>query len=182
MTRSLRLRPVTFTTALLLLAGAGGCGSTQKSSPETPANQRETPATADKKKPRIVGEIESVESPRRKRMRIWGRVEKIISAKHGQLPPLQKVSDGGVGDPVAEIVNETQFELTIWFAGKCAHKTKVPPRGKITAVFCPGSYHIAAMVDNKEYLPLVRENQKFDGGVGYQLKVIIKKRPTSDAK
>lgn len=176
------LRTVSFTISLLLLAGSGGCGTTQKSSPETAVDQRGSQAAEDKK-PRIVGDVEKVESPRRKRMRIWGRVERIISNKHGQLPPLEKVSDGGVGDPVAEIINETRFELTIWFAGKCAHKTKVPPRGRITAVFCPGTYHIAAMVNNKEYLPLVREDQKFDGGVGYQLKVIIKKRPTtSDTK
>jgi hypothetical protein len=176
------LRQVTFIVALLLMADAGGCGTTQKTPPETPGSQQGQ-TTESKKRPRIVGDVERVDSPRRKRMRIWGRVEKIINDKHGQLPPLEKVSDGGVGDPVAEIINETQFELTIWFAGKCAHKTLVPPRGRITAVFCPGTYHIAAMVNNNEYLPLVRENQKFDGGVGYQLKVIIKKRPTtSDTK
>ena len=111
-------------------------------------------------------------------MRIWGHVQRIIEKKHGKLPALQTVKKGGVGDPVTEIINDTPYKLTIWFAGKCAHETDVKPRGRIIAVFCPGSYHLAAMVDNKEYLPLVRENQVFEGGKGYKLSIIIKQRPT----
>lgn len=92
---------------------------------------------------------------------------------------MQKVSSATVGDPVTRIHNETEFKLTIWFAGKCSHQTEVPPSSTITAVFCPGTYQIAAVVDNEDYLPLVREDQKFASGIGYELKFIIKKKPSN---
>ena len=130
---------------------------------------------------RITGDV-GLESLKRKRMRIWGSVQRIIEKKHGKLPKLETTSKGGVGDPVTEIINDTPYKLTIWFAGKCAHQTEVPKRGRIIAVFCPGTYHLAAMVDNKEYLPLVREHQTFKGGMGYKLSIIIRQRPSTTTK
>ena len=175
---------------LLLAALLGGCGAagpppaTGGESGETAtagqgagsgaASQPRAAGTAAA--PRIEGALER-ETPKQRKMRIWGSVKRIIEKNHGKLPELETVSKSGVGDPVTEILNETAFKLTIWFAGPCAHQTEVPPRGRILAVFCQGSYHIAAMVDNKEYLPLVRENQQFEPGRGYKLSIIIKQRP-----
>lgn len=147
--------------------GAAGNASASGASSRGPGEQR------------IVGTLarSPAERARRKRIRIWGKVKRVIAGEHGELPPLRRTSEDGIGDPVTQISNETTFGLSVWFAGKCAHKTEVPARGKVTAVFCPGTYHIAAVVDSEDYLPLVREDQTFEAGVGYLLQFIVKKRP-----
>jgi hypothetical protein len=116
---------------------------------------------------------------RARRIKIIGTVHRIMEKEHGSLPPLTPVSKGGAGDPVVEIVNDTDFALTIWFAGKCAHRSYVPPAKKSTELFCPGTYDVAAVVDSPDYMPLVREGQEFAGGVRYQLRIIIRRRPES---
>lgn len=177
------------TLALLLSHACSGCGAGQdtktggeaaKASPE-PAGPQTQPAVKGGQRMRITGDV-GLESLKRKRMRIWGSVQRIIEKKHGKLPKLETTSKGGVGDPVTVIINDTPYKLTLWFAGKCAHQTEVPKRGRITTVFCPGTYHLAAMVDNKEYLPLVREHQTFEGGMAYKLSIIIRQRPSTITK
>lgn len=161
--------------ALALLA----CSS-QSRPPKTVKNTTTTQQSKDvaAQQGEIIGEVERIPAdPEKRRIVIWGKVHRIMEAKHGELPEAKPVSTGGVGDPVATIENSTPFPLTLWFSGKCAHHTEVPPREKVTAAFCPGTYHIAAVVDNKDYLPLVRENQKFEGGVAYVLQVVVKQRP-----
>jgi hypothetical protein len=167
--------------AITLLA----CGPGHPPSPppqdvksKTTPGTRPTPTKKADGQEEIVGEVDRIPAePKRRRMVIWGKVQRIIEKKHDQLPEAKPISTGGVGDPVTEIKNGTSFNLTLYFAGKCAHHTKVPPMGKVTAVFCPGTYNIAAVVDNQDYLPLVRQDQKFEGGVSYLLQVVVKQRP-----
>ena len=115
---------------------------------------------------------------RRKHMKIWGQVERIRSGKHGQLPALTAESSGGEGDPITKIRNQTQFKLTIWFAGKCSNQVEVPAGTDVTAIFCAGRYNLAAMVDESAFLPLVREDQDFEKGVQYKLEFFVKKPPS----
>jgi hypothetical protein len=114
---------------------------------------------------------------KRRRVRIWGEVERIRSGKHGSLPPLTTTAKGGLGDPVTKIQNGTQYGLTIWFAGPCSHEVHVKPKTTVTAVFCAGSYNLAAMVDTTTFLPLVREQQDFEVGVEYLLNFFVEKQP-----
>jgi hypothetical protein len=126
----------------------------------------------------IVGKVERLPTdPKRRKMVIWGKVTRIMEKKHRELPEAKVVSQGGVGDPVTEIKNETPFNLTLWFAGQCAHHTEVKAMTTATVVFCPGKYNIAAVVDNRDFLPLVRQNQEFKGGTAYVLQVVVKQRP-----
>jgi hypothetical protein len=129
---------------------------------------------------RIVGEVERVEA--RRRMKIWGKVEAIRKAEHGELPPLTTTAAGGVGDPVTEIRNQTADQLTVWFAGKCSHQVDVPATANVTAVFCPGTYNIAAMLGDKNFLPLVREDQEFTAGMQYRLDFFVEKAPSVTKK
>lgn len=191
MTMRTKMRPIVCLVsalALLLTHGCSGGGGPETKTggeaakePPKKAGAQSRPAASGGQRMRITGDV-GLESLKRKRMRIWGSVQRIIEKKHGKLPQLETVSKGGIGDPVTEIINDTPYKLTLWFAGKCAHQTEVPKRGRITAVFCPGTYHLAAMVANKEYLPLVREHQTFKGGMGYKLSIIIKQRPTTTPK
>jgi len=128
----------------------------------------------------IVGEVERVAAGRR--MKIWGKVEAIRKGKHGELPPLTTTASGGVGDPVTEIRNQTAGQLTIWFAGKCGHQVDVPATANVTAVFCPGTYNIAAMLEDKNFLPLVREDQEFIAGMKYRLDFFVEKAPSVTKK
>jgi len=171
--------------ASVILALSLGCGSAAPPS-ETPQgvnkpNETHRTGTTDQqvqKHNRIVGKVERLpDDPKRRRIIIWGKVQKIIGSEHDQLPPAQAVSHGGVGDPVTEIRNSTPYGMTIWFAGPCAHHTTVPSGGTVTSAFCGGTYNIAAVVDDTGYLPLVRANQEFKGGVGYVLQLVIKQRP-----
>jgi hypothetical protein len=125
---------------------------------------------------KIEGDVERMQ--RRKHMKIWGQVERIRSGKHGQLPELTTESSGGEGDPVTKIRNQTSFKLTIWFAGKCSHQVEVPAGTDVTAIFCAGKYNLAAMVDDRAFLPLVREDQDFEKGVLYKLEFFVQKRPS----
>jgi hypothetical protein len=125
---------------------------------------------------KIEGDVERMQ--RRKQMKIWGQVERIRSGKHGQLPEITAESSGGEGDPVTKIRNQTQFKLTIWFAGKCSHQVEVPAGTDVTAIFCAGKYNLAAMVDDRAFLPLVREDQDFEKGVQYKLEFFVQKSPT----
>jgi hypothetical protein len=162
---------------LMLLMPLIGCSSPPTKSPE---HGTRGPAPAGKAKPKqIVGEAErsSGQLAETRRIRIWGKVHHIIQNEHGELPRARQVSAGGVGDPVTEIRNVTPFKLTLWFAGTCSHQTEVKPASSTTVVFCPGTYHIAAEVEEKEYLPLVRENQEFKAGMRYILQVVVKQRP-----
>jgi hypothetical protein len=122
---------------------------------------------------RISGELER----KQRRMKIWGQVERLRRGKHGDLPPVTATARGGVGDPVTEIKNDTRFTLTIWFAGPCGHQVEVKPRTALTAVFCAGTYNLAAMVEEKSFLPLVRENQQFEEGVQYKLEFFVERPP-----
>ena len=124
---------------------------------------------------RIEGEVERTD--RRKRMHIWGKVERIRNSAHGELPPLTATPSGTGGDPVTKIRNQTQFKLTIWFAGKCSHEVEVPAATDVTAAFCAGRYNLAAAVDDSGFLPLVREDQDFENGVQYLLEFFVKKPP-----
>lgn len=169
-----------------IVAATGlGCGSPGAKPPETGprtgggTTSPEKPASQPGAHPgQIVGEIER-EAPGggKRRMRIWGQVHRVKSGEHGALPPAAPVSAGGLGDPVTEIRNDTQFELTIWFAGKCPQEVKVPSRTSKMIAFCPGTYHIATEVEDKDYLPLIRENQEFKAGTGYLIQVVVKRRP-----
>jgi hypothetical protein len=132
------------------------------------------------KRDKIVADVERIAA--RKRMKIWGQVERLRKSDHGQLPPLTTTSTGGVGDPVTDISNQTPAKLTIWFAGKCSHQVDVPASTTITAVFCPGSYNIAAMLEDNAFLPLVREEQEFTEGVRYRLDFFVKKPPSVKKK
>lgn len=154
-----------------------GCSSAP---PKSPEHAKRDPATAEKAQPkRIVGEVDRSpgEVAQARRIRIWGKVHHIIQNEHGELPRARQVSAGGVGDPVTEIRNVTPFRLTLWFAGSCSHQTEVKPASSTTVVFCPGTYHIAAEVEERDYLPLVRENQEFKAGMRYILQVVVKQRP-----
>lgn len=164
--------------AALVLARCSGPGRPPAPPPEDVKSRTIQARPPDKPQEEITGDVERIPAePKRRKMVIWGRVQRIIEKKHDVLPEAKPVSTGGVGDPVTEIKNGTPFNLTLYFAGKCAHHTKVPPNGSITAVFCPGTYNIAAVVDNDAYLPLVRQDQKFEGGVAYLLQVVVKQRP-----
>jgi hypothetical protein len=168
---------------LLVSMFAAACGSSTKAPPpRDPGDvdvKSKTISTARKDdEGEIVGKVERLPAdPKRRKMVIWGKVTQIIEKKHDQLPEVKVVSQGGVGDPVTEIKNETPFNLTLWFAGQCAHHTEVKAGTTATVVFCPGQYNIAAVVDNKNFLPLVRENQEFKGGTAYVLQVVVKQRP-----
>ncbi len=161
--------------ALILTLSA--CGSTQGKGVEHPpvAKKADDAPTSGK----IEGDLQQIntEELTRKKMKIWGEVERIRKTKHAKLPPLTATLTGGKGDPVTEISNKTQTTLTIWFAGECSHQVKVPKDATVTTVFCPGSYNIAAMVDDNAFLPLLREGQLFKAGVHYRLDFFVKKSP-----
>jgi hypothetical protein len=162
--------------AFLALGAAAAC-----SGPQQRAGNGESSRGAATGRPlagpagTIEGEVER--TARQRHMRIWGQVERIRAGAHGKLPPLTTTASGGAGDPVTKIRNQTQFRLTIWFAGKCSHQVDVPPETDVTAIFCAGRYNLAAMVDDRAFLPLVREDQDFEKGVQYRLDFFVKKAP-----
>lgn len=162
--------------ALLAINAAAACSGPQQRAGHGESSQG-TAASRPVAGPagRIEGEVER--TARQRHMRIWGQVERIRAGVHGQLPPLTTTASGGAGDPVTKIRNQTQFKLTIWFAGKCSHQVEVPPETDVTAIFCAGRYNLAAMVDDRAFLPLVREDQDFEKGVEYRLDFFVKKAP-----
>jgi hypothetical protein len=174
--------------AATLLGSA--CGPTQSPKTGVPAGHVGTGAdtgagvgqvgAGGTKRDKIVAEVERIAA--RKRMKIWGQVERLRKSDHGELPPLTATSTGGAGDPVTDISNQTPAKLTIWFAGKCSHQVDVPASTKITTVFCPGTYNIAAMLEDNAFLPLVREEQEFTAGVRYRLDFFVKKPPSVKKK
>ena len=164
----------------LVLVGCGTPASTPPKSSPTRVKHGGAPASrpAGAATQEIVGQVERIPAdPVRRKIVIWGKVQRIITTRHDELPEAKAVSQGGVGDPLTQIRNSTPFDLTIYFAGPCAHHTRLPSGANVTAAFCAGTYNIAAVVDAKDYLPLVRENQEFKGGVGYVLQVVIRQRP-----
>jgi hypothetical protein len=142
-----------------------------------PPSSRPTTSAPTSRPAASGGTIEGELERKRRRVRIWGEVERIRSGKHGSLPPLTTTAKGGLGDPVTKIENGTRYALTIWFAGPCSHEVQVKPKTTVTAVFCAGTYNLAAMVDTSAFLPLVREQQDFEVGVEYLLNFFVEKQP-----
>ncbi len=153
-------------------ATGGGGGGTTPPPTTQPASAPASQAAGGK----IEGELER----KRRKIRIWGEVERIRAGKHGALPPLTTTAKGGLGDPVTKIENGTKYGLTVWFAGPCSHELRVKPKTTVTAVFCAGSYNLAAMVDTSAFLPLVREQQEFEVGVEYLLNFFVEKQPQKE--
>jgi hypothetical protein len=117
-----------------------------------------------------------------KNRRIVGEVRAILKAKHSPLPELQRKPTDSREHPAAQIVNDTPYGLTVWFAGPCSDKLEVQAKGNAELRFCPGSYHIAAKVESPDFLPLVRESQDFELGINYVLKIIIRAQPKTIIK
>ena len=117
-----------------------------------------------------------------KNRRIIGEVRAILKAKHSPLPELQRKNTDSREHPTAQVVNDTPYRLDVWFAGPCSEKLNVPAKGSAEVQFCPGAYHIAAKVDTPDFLPLVRENQDFELGIHYVLRIIIRAQPKTIIK
>lgn len=132
----------------------------------TPARQAE----AEKKK-RIEGELHA------RRMKIWGEVRLILKNKHAKLPELEKQSTDSKDEPHATVVNNTPYGLTVWLAGPCLQKLELPPETEKAVQFCAGTYVVAAKVSASTFTPLVRENQSFDVGIRYTLRIQIQRAP-----
>jgi len=130
------------------------------------------PRAAEEKK-----HIESALSARR--MKIWGEVRVILKSKHAPLPPLEKQETESKAEPHATVVNATPYGLTIWLAGPCLQKLELPPQSEKSVVFCAGAYVVAAQVSATTFLPLVRENQNFEVGVRYTLRIQVQRTPTT---
>jgi hypothetical protein len=113
-----------------------------------------------------------------RRMKIWGEVRVILKSKHAPLPPLEKRSTASKADPSATVINATPYGLTIWLAGPCLQKLELPPQSEKSVVFCAGAYVVAARVSAATFLPLVRENQTFEVGVRYTLRIQVQRTPT----
>ncbi|PID39819.1 MAG: hypothetical protein CSB49_00250, partial [Proteobacteria bacterium] len=114
--------------------------------------------------------------------RVFGEVRAILKAKHSPLPELERKPTDSKENPGAQIVNDTPYGLTVWFAGPCSDKVEVQAKGNAEIRFCPGTYHIAAKVESPVFLPLVRESQDFELGIDYVLKIIIRAEPKTIIK
>lgn len=163
--------------AAVLILALFGCGAPQSKGAAHPPGSNgvhHDPAEA-----KIEGDLQQLDEDEatRRKMKIWGEVERIRKNQHAKLPPLTATLTGGKGDPVTAINNQTNTMLTIWFAGECSHQVQVPQGATVTTVFCPGDYNIAAMVDDNAFLPLLREGQGFQAGVHYRLDFFVKKPP-----
>ena len=113
----------------------------------------------------------------RKNARIIGEVRAILKAKHSPLPELQKKPTDSREHPRAQVINDTPYRLTVWFAGPCGDKLEAPPKGSAELRFCPGKYQLAAKVESPDFFPLVREDQQFELGIDYVLRIIIRAQP-----
>lgn len=173
----MRLRRVSWLLVGLYVAGAAckSGGAEVRPQPNSAADTRtlggrEEAAKAEEKK-RIEGEL------RARRMKIWGEVRLILKNKHAQLPELEKQSTDSAEEPHATVVNGTPYGLTVWLAGPCLQKLDLPPQTEKSVQFCAGKYVVAAKVSAATFLPLVREDQRFEVGVRYTLRIQVQRAP-----
>lgn len=176
---------------VVLLVSAGGC-ATSPARPEAAGGKAAAGRNAATTKTTAVGKstndkaATSQPSPNpadpdqaraRKNARIIGEVRAILKAKHSPLPELQKKPTDSREHPRAQVINDTPYRLTVWFAGPCGDKLEAPPKGSAELRFCPGKYHLAAKVESPDFFPLVREDQQFELGIDYVLRIIIRAQP-----
>jgi hypothetical protein len=114
---------------------------------------------------------------RARQMRIWGEVRVILKNKHAKLPPLEQKKTASKADPHATVINATPYTLTVWLAGPCLQKLELKPQKETSLDFCAGNYVVAAKVSESSFLPLVRENQTFEVGIRYTLRIQVKIPP-----
>ncbi len=162
--------------AVLLVFLLLACGGPQRTGASSkPPNPALVATGTSAPRGTIEGEVER----RERRMKIWGRVERIRQGEHRPLPALTATATGDQSAPVTEIRNQTRFHLSVFFAGDCGQQVEVAPKTTVTAVFCAGTYNLAALVNDATFFPLLRESQDFNNGVKYRLDFFVEKPPTA---
>jgi len=190
-------------TPLVLLAGS--CSGPPRREPRGgPARREAVPARADGAAGAASQPASRPAAAERRRLRVWGSIRLILKDRHAKLPALARSATDATDPPRTAVINDTPYDLRAIFAGPCAEQIDVPPlRGSTCTghavkmsydavvggrtvrrsgcgriiTFCPGKYHIAAVVRAPSFLPAARKDEPFERGFKYVLAIHVKAKP-----